>query len=100
VKIQLQLDDNSTIKMTDEMNSLIGLAVKGLLSDIKDGDARTKVGKLVEGRSLSDAQKIISTFGELAPKQAIVGGVPVPSTNGTAQPFSCIQYSANARTKK
>ena len=98
VKIQLQLDDNGTVKMADEMNALIGLAVKGLLSDIKDSDVRAKVGKLVEGRGLSDAKKIIETFGELAPKQAAVGGVPVPSTDGVAQPFSCVAFS-KARKK-
>jgi hypothetical protein len=100
VKIQLQFDEGGQIKMVDHINFLTGYAVKGMLSEIKDNDARSKISKLVEGRDPLDAQRIINAFSELAPKQAIVGGVPVPSTNGTAQPFSCIQYSANARTKK
>ncbi len=100
VKIQLELDDKGTVKMTDQVNFLVGYAVKGMLSEIKDGDTRTKVGKLVEGRDPIDAQKIIAAFAEIAPKQTAVGGVPVPSTSGVDHPFSCVQYSANARTKK
>jgi len=63
-----------------EIAALKSLAIKGMLADVKDDVQRGLLSKLVDGKSIAEAESILETFKSLIPKPGPVGGVPVATT--------------------
>lgn len=98
IRVSLDVDDRAGA-IGQDLAALKSLALKGLLSEIKDENARGTMSKLIEGFDLSKATAIIGAFQQMLPQEKAVGGIPVGSTPVAPQPFSCVAYSNAKRNK-